>query len=89
MGTIWTKIEFSDSWDIGLTGVGYERNPADAINYTDLIEKDINALMTDRTSVYIRIPFTVTDPSAIDAMLLRIKYEDGFVAYINGARARE
>jgi len=87
LGTSWTEIEFSDSWDTGYTGVGYERSPDDAINYTDLIETDINALMADRTSVYLRIPFTVTDPAAVDAMILRMKYDDGFVAYINGVEA--
>ena len=39
---------------------------------------------TDNPSAYIRIPFTVTDPGAVDMLCLRMKYDDGFVAYVNG-----
>ena len=35
-------------------------------------------------SAYVRIPFEVTDPADIDALILRMKYDDGFVAYVNG-----
>ena len=38
------------------------------------------------TSAYMRIPFTVTDVSALDQLTLKMKYDDGFVAYINGQR---
>ena len=41
-------------------------------------------------SAYIRIPFTVSDPSVIDQLTLRMRYDDGFVAYLNGREiARE
>lgn len=35
-------------------------------------------------SVFIRIPFNVTDPAAIQSLKLKIKYNDGFAAYLNG-----
>ncbi|MCP4849372.1 MAG: hypothetical protein GY899_15640, partial [Verrucomicrobiaceae bacterium] len=35
-------------------------------------------------SVYIRIPFTVTESSVINDLTLRMRWEDGFVAYLNG-----
>jgi hypothetical protein len=35
-------------------------------------------------TAYVRIPFVVADPSAVDFLTLRMKYEDGFVAYLNG-----
>ena len=31
-----------------------------------------------------RIPFTVADPSAFASLTLRVLYDDGFVAYLNG-----
>lgn len=40
--------------------------------------KDVNS------TICLRIPFTVADPSALDILLLRIKYDDGFVAWLNG-----
>ena len=36
------------------------------------------------TSGYARVPFTVVDPTAFNALSLKMRYEDGFVAYING-----
>ena len=50
-----------------------------------LVGTDLEASMRDRNaSAYIRIPFTVDDPSSIDFLELRMKYDDGFVAYLNG-----
>ena len=46
---------------------------------------DVGAAMRNvNASAYVRIPFTVTDPSAFDALLLKMRYDDGFVAYLNG-----
>jgi hypothetical protein len=42
------------------------------------------ALQNVNASGYYRLPFTVTDASAIDAMTLKMKYDDGFQAYLNG-----
>ena len=36
------------------------------------------------TSAYLRVPFTVADPTSIDFLKLNMKYDAGFVAYING-----
>ena len=35
-------------------------------------------------SLYIRIPFTITDKTLISELELNMKYDDAFVAYING-----
>jgi hypothetical protein len=35
-------------------------------------------------SAYVRIPFTVNNPTSIESLLFRIKYDDGFIAYLNG-----
>ena len=37
------------------------------------------------SSVYVRVPFHVDDPGLLEALELRIRYDDGFVAYLNGA----
>ncbi len=36
------------------------------------------------SSVYLRFPFVIADVSAVDRLILRMKYDDGFVAYLNG-----
>ena len=35
-------------------------------------------------SAYLRFPFAVTDPSAFEFLTLRMKYDAGFIAYLNG-----
>ncbi|MEX2186391.1 MAG: lamin tail domain-containing protein [Pirellulales bacterium] len=54
-------------------------------DYTNLIQTDVEAAMfAGSSSAFVRIPFSVADLSAIDSLRLRVKYDDGFVAYING-----
>ena len=53
--------------------------------YANLIRTDVEAeLFSGSTSVFVRIPFAVADLTAIDSLRLRLKYDDGFVAFING-----
>jgi hypothetical protein len=77
LGLSWTEPQFDDSqWLKGNTGIGYD--------YSGLIGLDVSAMRNVNQSVYVRIPFLVTNVLAIDELTLRLKYEDGFVAYLNG-----
>jgi len=77
LGLTWTEPLFDDSqWLGGNTGVGYD--------YGDLIGLDVRAMRNVNQTVYVRIPIIVTDVSVIDELTLRMKYEDGFAAYLNG-----
>lgn len=67
-------------WIAGNTGVGYER----ATGYESLIRTDLNTRMQTNTSVYLRLEFDVPDPAAFDRLQLRMKYDDGFAAFLNG-----
>ena len=72
-------------WKSGRGGVGYD----EAQTYRSHIGIDVNDDMNDKnTSVYVRIPFTVRagDLDGINLLNLRVKYDDGFVAYLNGLR---
>ena len=52
-----------------------------------LIATDISARMVGvNRSVYARIPFTVENAEDLEALSLSMRYNDGFVAYINGER---
>ncbi len=83
LGLDWTRLDFDDSsWPQGRTGVGYERSSG----YEDLILTDVEeTLYGQGSSVYLRIPFVLDD---VDDKLpvLSMKYDDGFVAYLNGRR---
>lgn len=55
------------------------------IDYSEIIESDLETAMHGiNSSVYLRIPFTATDISALESMTLKMKYDDGFIAYLNG-----
>lgn len=73
----WTLENLDDSsWWTGFTGVGYD--------YPELIGLDVSGMRNVNQTVYIRIPFEVDNPAAIDTLTLRMRYEDGMIAYING-----
>jgi len=78
----WMDVDFDDGdWPLtGATGVGYERSSG----YEGVINLDVGDMYGQNTSVYIRIEFEVADPSVFDLLTLRMKYDDGFVAYLNG-----
>ncbi|HXJ55797.1 MAG TPA: lamin tail domain-containing protein [Verrucomicrobiae bacterium] len=42
------------------------------------------AMLNQNASVYLRVPFQVAAGAVFDQLLLRVRYEDGFVAYLNG-----
>ena len=69
------------AWISGATGVGYERDTG----YGSLIGLNVDTPMRSNNSVYIRIEFDVADPAAFDRLELRMKFDDGFVAFLNGA----
>ena len=67
--------------DPGPTGIGYETSTG----YQPLIATDIEAAMfNQRPTVYIRLPFDLIDPASLSSLTLRMKYDDAFVAFING-----
>ena len=80
LGDPWAALNFDDSsWQTGKTGIGF--------GYNGLVGEggDVEAAMKGvNASAYIRIPFEIENPSALVTMTLKLKYEDGFVALING-----
>lgn len=55
------------------------------LNYTPYIATDVRSPMyNSNATAYIRIPFNVTDPLAFSNLRLLMRYDDGFVAYLNG-----
>ena len=64
-------------------GVGYEAGSGYQ-NYISLDVKD--QMYNGNTTCYIRILFTINanDPADFDFMTLKMRYDDGFIAYLNG-----
>jgi len=81
-GLGWTSALFNDTtWLTGTTGVGYDR----VNTYDPHINLNLDTTM-DRvnTSAYLRLEFDLANASSYDVMRLKMKYDDGFVAYLNG-----
>jgi hypothetical protein len=72
----WTSVTGSPG------GVGFERSTG----YEQFISFDTGGQMySKQPSCYIRIPFTLNSGlGASDTVQLRARYDDGFIAYING-----
>jgi hypothetical protein len=78
----WPMTAFDDSgWMPARSGIGYD--------YDELIGDGgdtRDAMRVVNASVYVRVPFELANPAAVVSMTLRIKFEDGFVAYLNGEK---
>lgn len=93
IGQAWrSNLRFDDSGWMTATGgpggVGYERGSG----YQNLIGLDLEPQMYGQnTSCYIRIPFTF-DAAALAGLTeltLRVRYDDGFIAYLNGVQVAQ
>jgi len=80
----WREIGFGDTdWLSGRSGFSF--NNAGRFEATLLPGAPTNFL-----TLYFRKTFMVADPSALQWLTLRLDYDDGFVAYLNGTEvARE
>lgn len=83
LSTAWREADFDDSgWPIaGPTGLGYENSSTDPINFASQIQ---TPLPSGTSSAYIRITFNLESLADIGRLTLRMKFDDGFAAYING-----
>jgi hypothetical protein len=90
-GTAWRggddSFNASSSWAANRFGIGYDTNPQ-GVDFTPYISSTVNADFMQRTSasIYMRSGFQVFDPTEFATLTLRMRYDDGFAAFINGVR---
>lgn len=84
----WNSTNFrlvGDTVNGGLSVVTIPFESDSSDSYLLSIRSNVETDMLNRgVSAYIRIPFVVTNISSVESLFLRIKYDDGFVAYLNG-----
>ncbi|HUU20020.1 MAG TPA: CotH kinase family protein, partial [Sedimentisphaerales bacterium] len=63
-------------------GLGFSRGAG----YTHLISLDLtDRMLRQNATCYIRVPFTFNNnPDDFDSLILKVRYDDGFIAYLNG-----
>lgn len=86
LGDSWTAVDFDDSqWLSGRGGAGYEIDSGYEPHIDDGL--DVREQLHGKgTSLYMRVPFDLVDPEKIEELVLRMHFDDGFVAYLNGHR---
>jgi len=75
------------SWQIGFGGVGFERSTG----YQSYFTVDVqDAMYQKNATCYIRVPFVVTAEmlDGLASLTLKVRYDDGFIAYLNGAEVQ-
>ncbi|MGQ9590276.1 MAG: LamG-like jellyroll fold domain-containing protein [Planctomycetota bacterium] len=96
LGTQWRELGYAEgshgeSWKRGQNGVGYEASSGyESVIRIDVLEEMYGA--GKNNSVYVRIPFQIEDAAAIerlDGLKLKVLYDDGFAAYLNGVRVAD
>lgn len=95
---ILTNVSVGDFIDFALAAAG-TRNTTDDIadgsfftakissvgGLASQIRSDVEAAVRNKNaSAYLRFPFTVADASKFEFLTLRVRYNDGFIAYLNG-----
>ncbi len=80
LGLSWIDPDFVPTgWKTGNTGVGFDTEST----YIPLIGLDVSEMYNVNASVYIRIPFEISDLTGLKNLILQMKYDDGFIAYLN------
>ncbi|MCO6042419.1 lamin tail domain-containing protein [Aeoliella sp. ICT_H6.2] len=60
------------------------------VNYDQIFQTDLESAMFGvGAGVYVRTAFTYDSTTPLDALLLNMQYDDGFVAYLNGTKIAE
>jgi hypothetical protein len=88
----WNAAVFNDStWTSATSGIGYGfPSPTYDIvvngSSVPLIATDISAAMTGKKSAFVRFPFNLASAAGATAVRLKVRYDDGYVCYLNGVQ---
>ncbi|TWT33695.1 CotH protein [Posidoniimonas corsicana] len=75
----WNAPGFDDAgWATGATGIGYETSPAEYAPYLE------TTVPSNTGTAYLRQTFQVSNPATVTGLTLGLRYDDGFLAYLNG-----
>ncbi|TWT35405.1 CotH protein [Posidoniimonas corsicana] len=79
----WMQPGFNDNvFNIqGPSGFGYENSPGGNPNFVGEFNTGVPS---GTSSLYVRVAFDLDSVAGIGQLTLRMKYDDGFVAYLNG-----
>jgi len=78
----WTNPNFKEtsSWKSGRSGFGFQRS---GTSLSGLIKTKVS---TSKRVIWTRKKFSVKDQNTLASLILRIQFDDGFIAYLNGEK---
>ena len=86
-GLEWTGVGYDDdNWLSGASGIGFELDSG----FQGLFGIDLRDMHETAGTAYARWEFEIADEAelnAVTSLTLRARYDDGFIAYLNGVRA--
>jgi hypothetical protein len=85
LGATWTNIDFNaaaNGFTTGKASVGYDTTVT-PINFANYFA---TAVPPGTNSVYVRTEFDLPSAAAVTSLSLNLKYDDGIVVYLNGAK---
>ena len=88
IGFTWRSIKPPsnlNNWISGTNGVGYERSSRGT--YLPFISTTVDEMWDTNASAYLRYEFEIPDLKtlqSLDSLVLQMRYDDGFAAYLNG-----
>ena len=84
-GFDWASLEFDDSvWDEGPTPIGYGSDKGIVLGTVLDDMRMIKDQQDGYLTVYMRKRFQIPNPAALKSLKISARYDDGFVAYLNG-----
>ena len=87
--SVWREPGFAAAaagFSMGQAAIGYEADPDSRFAFADLIRTAVPA----RTiGIYSRAEFELDNASLVQKLTLTMRFEDGFVAYLNGVKVAE
>ena len=85
----WRDRDFdalANGFSVGTSSLGLETRPNDRNNFEGLFE---TTLPDTAHAVYTRFEFDLNDAAAVAHLSMRLQYDNGFVAYLNGTKVAE
>ena len=78
----WTETNFklTSDWRSGRSGFGFQKSGS---TLTGLIKTKIR---TSKRAIWLRKKFSIKNQDTLDYLILRIQFDDGFIAYLNGQK---
>ena len=78
----WTETNFklTSNWRSGRSGFGFQKS---GTTLTGLIKTKIP---TSKRAIWLRKKFSIKNQDTLDYLILRIQFDDGFIAYLNGKK---